>query len=64
MKYEFNDLPKCPHCDYDQEDWWDGSHLSHDDDTEQQGCQSCGEDFKITMHVSYSFSTEKTKGEN
>ena len=53
------DQPRCPHCGHVDECegdlWSDG--FSHDDDVTESECGNCERAYKITLHVSYSYST-------
>jgi hypothetical protein len=53
------DAPVCPHCGANDYDWWDGIGNKDDGDSWTHNCGSCGQDYKVTMCVSVSFSTEK-----
>lgn len=61
LDYCYEEFPKCPHCDFLNEEWWDGTTLKSNDDTEKRSCISCGEEYEVTMHVSYRFSTDFVK---
>lgn len=56
---EFEDYARCPHCGEADEDRCEYPlALQYDGDTSELDCGFCGEPFKITMCVSYSFATE------
>ena len=59
MSYS-TDSPECPHCRKVDRDWWDGiSSAVGDGACWTANCGTCGNDYKLTLHTSYSFTTEK-----
>jgi len=61
--FRFNDEPKCPHCGVthpiSENEWW----RLYEDGEHEVACPSCDEDFTVSTHVSYSFSTETQEEE-
>lgn len=54
--------PTCPHCGVVDQDWWDGTALKDDGDTEVVDCGSCGKPYETTLHVSTDFDTRPVAG--
>jgi transcription elongation factor Elf1 len=55
----------CPHCDYVDEDLCDyPEELNEDYATTTMTCGNCEQEFKVSMTISYSYSTEKLKEDN
>lgn len=57
----WNDNPVCPYCEAELVDWWDGHGLLKNSDEANLTCNNCNKDFHVTMCVSASFMSEKTK---
>jgi hypothetical protein len=56
---DFEDYARCPHCgEADEETCEYPRGLQRDGDSSETDCGFCGEPFKVTMCVSYSFATE------
>jgi len=55
------DLPRCPTCNTDFNEWWEDTLLSKGKDGDQSvlTCGECEKDFKTTLSVTYSFESEK-----
>ena len=51
-------LPRCPSCGESDMDWWDGTTMLNDGDTQITHCPFCCEEYHTTMHLDASFSTE------
>lgn len=56
---DYHHYPICPHCEKDDCDWWDGTNLQTDGDTQISICGYCNEKYDTLMHVSYNFQTRK-----
>lgn len=55
---EYTDHPKCPHCGFEDEDWWDGTSMTKDGDQEDSTCPTCGKEYKTTLYIETHFATE------
>ena len=64
IEHDWTDEPVCPHCGAQDIDWWDGTSLRDDGDFEIVECMNCGEEFRQTISVSYSFTTDKISRDN
>lgn len=51
------DVPMCPVCKGQENDWWDGLKLKYDGDEWEYECSGCGAALKTTISVSYDFLT-------
>ena len=53
-----NDLPVCPHCNkmFEPEDVWDMG-MDRDEEVEDFECGSCEKEFKVQLHVKYTYTT-------
>ena len=56
LKYKYCDKPKCPHCDNEDEDWWEYAEQDMD---ETRQCMNCGKEYRLQCEFSPSFSTSK-----
>lgn len=63
LDYWRNDCPKCPHCNNDVEDWWDGGITLDDGAVSEFECGRCKETFYIQTLIELKFSTAKTEEE-
>lgn len=58
-KHEYTDTIICPHCDETMRDaydlYWDG--FKNDGDSTEIDCGHCEKLFKVTLHISSSYST-------
>lgn len=59
-RFSINEKPKCPHCgeDFDiarNEAWF----LYDENDTHEVTCLSCNQDFGVTSHARWTFSTDE-----
>lgn len=59
MKHEHENEPKCPHCDYVLEDYWEHTDLFDDNDETEIECQSCEKTFLVETHISRHFTSRK-----
>lgn len=57
---EYTAYPTCPHCGKPDSTWWDGEGLYDDGDEVIRDCGRCEKPMKITIHISPTFTTEKT----
>lgn len=55
----YTQLPICPYCGFEDYDWWDGTTLLSDGDSETVKCDRCERKYIITIGISYDFTTEK-----
>lgn len=55
---EWTEVPVCPHCGQKDTDWWDGSKLNGDGDTEEMACAICGGLYEVRMCIETSFCTK------
>lgn len=59
LDYWRQDLPKCPHCGDEcsvvDNEWW---HL-YEEGEHEVTCPSCENNFQVSTHVSFSFSTDE-----
>lgn len=55
--HEYEDEPICPYCGHVERDAWEISFQT--DDCITHACNSCGEDYTLTRHVSVSYSSGK-----
>ena len=53
------DLPTCPFCGCEDEDWWDDKGLDNNEDTRHQECGSCERAYTVTMHLEPTFTTQR-----
>jgi uncharacterized Zn-finger protein len=60
VDFALNNSPKCPHCgenyDISRNDAW---HLYDDNDIHQVDCPGCEQEFSVTTHCRYTFSTDE-----
>jgi len=61
FKYEYTDLPKCPYCDHEEEDWWEWDLENQYDKT--VGCTNCEKSFVVLMDLNPTFSSYKMEDE-
>ncbi len=61
---EWTDYPVCPHCGCKDEDWWDGTSMRNDGDTDEFSCGNCEADYAVTLSTSVSFKTKKIEAES
>ena len=61
---EWRDLPTCPGCGIQDEDWWDGTAMKSDGDTEVSECPNCHTKYRTTMSITTDFTTEKISPAN
>lgn len=59
IDHEYTGVPVCPWCGWKDNDWWDGSGLKDDGDTEKMECGDCEKPFETTMYISRDFCTKK-----
>ena len=60
IETKWTDLPTCPYCGDQDQDWWDiGRGLNNDLDQECVECGACGKEYRATLHVIVEFTTEK-----
>ena len=52
--------PVCPNCGHKEKDAWEINFRGLDGDVEHT-CNSCGEEYFLTRHVSIRYSSEKLK---
>ena len=59
MDFRFNENPICPHCAFvcDVQSMEDGA--VYEEGCSEVYCPSCGNEFTISTHVSWKFSTDK-----
>ena len=60
-KEVYDDVPACPYCFHEFEDWWECFKNEDGYDTELE-CGWCEETFSAKLHIAYSFTT-KRKGQ-
>jgi hypothetical protein len=57
----WNDSPECPHCQYEDECWWDGLGIDVNDGSEWKAdCPGCGKEYHVTTCVETTFTTRDT----
>ena len=59
IDHEWTDIPVCPWCGFRDDDWWDGTSMDKDGDTEVQRCGNCERDYEVSMSISPDFNTKK-----
>ena len=52
--------PVCPHCRYQQEEWWNHCNV---DETNETKCEQCGKKFWVSRYDSPRFTTGLTEEE-
>jgi len=60
MGDEWNNLPVCPHCGAEDNDWYgglDADEAKSDGDQWEATCPSCEKDYTVVMSVSTEFCT-------
>ena len=50
-------IPVCPWCGKQDQDWWDGTEMQHDEDEETVECGWCEKSYTTRIHIDYSFTT-------
>ncbi len=56
---QWQEFPVCPHCGFEDQDWWDGlAGSAGDGDCWPSCCGACGQDYLVTMCVSTEFCTK------
>lgn len=58
LKFQFNDLPVCPFCEYEWD--WDGELLNSNRDEIETHCPSCEKAIQILPHYEVTFSTYRS----
>ncbi len=59
IEHEDTDFPTCPHCGFEDRDWWDGlDDNMNDGDKWESECISCGKSYAVTMCITTTFDTE------
>jgi transcription elongation factor Elf1 len=55
--------PRCPHCGHVMDDTCDlfGTHFEHDGHTTEVECGRCERSFTITLHVEFTYTTERVQ---
>lgn len=51
-------VPICPHCGWEDEDWWDGKGQLADGDEYEQRCCNCQKSFTVLYEIEFYFTTE------
>ena len=57
---QYTNLPTCPRCGDQDQNWWDGGGLNNDGDEVVHDCGSCGKSYLVTIEVTPTFCTEAT----
>jgi len=56
---EWTDFPVCPHCGYNDEDYFELGERLVDGNELKVACGSCGKDFHLYVHISTNFTSRK-----
>lgn len=59
IEHKYTSVPVCPWCGAEDQDWWDGSGLQSDGDTEDLECGTCDKPYETTVHYEVDFCTKK-----
>ncbi len=57
----WTDLPECPYCGEEDQDWGDGLPLKNDGDSWDTECGNCDERYTVALCLTATFSTKKLK---